>query len=166
MTWEEIKWQEMFILMKQNRGILMPLINFGSILNFAEEIESQDFGFYQAAGGNPTCVELKALFEQFEKDAKKNIQNAQRTRRENVTEMILEGIEGFFRAPFVEKSDGGDTLDAAAVMEIAKKLEDRAIRYYREAAEKMKALPEVSRALKTMGKKRAAHLKKIEALDT
>lgn len=143
----------------------MPLVNFGSILNFAEEIETQDMGFYQAAAGNPACETVKGVFEQFAKDCKKNIQNAQRTRRENVTEMILEGIEDFFRAPFVEKSEGGDTLDAGSVVETAKKLEDRAIRYYGEAADKMKAQPEVSRALKTMGKKRKAHLKKIEALD-
>ena len=79
--------------------------------------------------------------------------------------MILEGIEGFFRTPFVEKSEGGDTLDVAGVVATAKRLENRAIRYYQEAAAKMKALPEVSRALKTMGKKRAAHMKKIEALE-
>lgn len=143
----------------------MPLINFGSILNFAEEIERQDLGFYQTAASNPACLEIQATFEQFAKDCKKNIQTAQRTCRENVCEMILEGIEGFFRAPFVEKSDGGDASDAAAVIETAKKLEARAIRYYGEASEKMKALPEVSRALKTMGKKRAVHMKKIEELD-
>ena len=143
----------------------MPLINFGSILNFAEEIEKQDLGFYQAAAGNPACTALKELFEQFAKDGRKNIQVAQRTCRENVCEMILEGIEGFFRAPFVEKIDGGDALDAAAVVETAKRLENRAIRYYQEAAAKMKALPEVSRALKTMGKKRTAHMNKIEALE-
>lgn len=143
----------------------MPLINFGSILNFAEEIEKQDLSFYQAAAGNPACSVLKELFEQFAKDSQKNIQVAQRTCRENVCEMILEGIEGFFRTPFVEKSEGGDTLDVAGVVATAKRLENRAIRYYQEAAAKMKALPEVSRALKTMGKKRAAHMKKIEALE-
>ena len=143
----------------------MPLINFGSILNFAEEIEKQDLGFYQAAASNPACLALKSLFEQFAKDNTKNIQDAQRTCRENVCEMILEGIEGFFRAPFVEKNDGGDALDAAAVVATAKRLETRAIRYYQESSEKMKALPEVSRALKTMGKKRAAHMKKLEVLE-
>jgi len=142
----------------------MPLINFGSIMNFAEEIENQDMSFYQAAAGNPACVAMKALFEQFAKDCKKNVQNAQRTRRENVTEMILEGIEGFYRAPFIEKSEDGSSMDVDAVMETAKRLENRAIRYYQESSEKMKALSEVSRALKTMGKKHAAHLKKIEAL--
>lgn len=143
----------------------MPLINFGSILNFAEEIEKQDLGFYQDAAGNPACSALKEVFEQFVKDGRKNIQIAQRTCRENVCEMILEGIEGFFRAPFVENIEGGDMVDAAAVVATAKRLESRAIRYYQEASAKMKALPEVARALKTMGKKRSAHMTKIEALE-
>ena len=30
-----------------DKEAIMPLINFGSILNFAEEIETQDLGFYQ-----------------------------------------------------------------------------------------------------------------------
>ena len=43
----------------------MPLENFGSILNFAEELEQQDNEFFTAAAGNPACAEYKAVFEQF-----------------------------------------------------------------------------------------------------
>ena len=78
----------------------MPLTNFGAILNFAEQLEKQDLEFYQSAADNPNCESVKALFEQFAKDGKKNVQNVQRTRRENVTEMILEGIKDFTREPF------------------------------------------------------------------
>ena len=73
----------------------MPLINFGSIMSFAEELEKQDEAFYTAAAANPAFAEHKDLFEQFLKDARKNIKNVQRVRRENVTEMILEKINDF-----------------------------------------------------------------------
>jgi len=53
----------------------MPLENFGSILNFAEELESQDQEFYQALTGNPSCSDHKQIFEQFAADAKKKSQN-------------------------------------------------------------------------------------------
>ena len=139
----------------------MPLINFGSILNFAEELETRDKDFYAAAGRNPNCAEHRDLFEQFARDAKKNIQTVQRTRRENVSEMILEQITGFNRAPFCETWEGADTMSAQQALETGRRLEESAERYYREAAEKLKALSEVSRALKILGKKRTAHLKKL-----
>jgi hypothetical protein len=148
----------------------MPLVNFGAVMNFAEEIETSDLAYYEAAAGNPACEANKALFEQFAKDAKKNIQTAKRTRRENVTEMILEGIQNFTRAPFqldtdtIQSVEACHTCELGETLDTVKKLEDRAARYYEEAAVKMKALPEVARALKLMGKKRKAHMKKLEEL--
>lgn len=139
----------------------MPLINFGSILNFAEEIEKQDLQFYTAAAGKSDCSDLKDLFEQFTKDCRKNIQTAQRTRRESVTEMILEPIRDFTRAPFQESIADPVGMDRSGVVDAAQKFEQRAVSYYEEAALKIKALPEVSRALKTMGKKRAAHIRSL-----
>ncbi len=142
----------------------MPLINFGSILNFAEQLETQDRDFYTAAAANEACAAFRDLFEQFAKDAAKNIQNIQRTRRENVTEMILEQIQGFSRDAFVESSAGAATMDAGQALETARRLEERAQRYYQEAAQKLKALSEVARALKLVGKKHRAHLEKLQEL--
>jgi hypothetical protein len=104
------------------------------------------------------------LFEQFAADAKKNIKNIQRTRRENVTEMILEPIKDFVRAPFCEECEGAATMNAPEVLDAAKTLENRSERYYTEAAVKIKALPEVARALKTVGKKHTAHMRKLAEL--
>jgi rubrerythrin len=142
----------------------MPLTTFGSILNFAEEMEAQDVVFYEKAAGNPACAELKELFAEFAADAKKNQKTAQRTRRENVTEMILEPIHGFTRNPYCEACEGAETLSVGEALATARRLEDRAERYYTEAAAKIKALPEVARALKRLGKTRTAHIKKLEAV--
>lgn len=142
----------------------MSLDNFGSVLNFAEELESQDHEFYNIVAANPACGDYKALFEEFAGDAGKNTKTVQRTRRENVTEMILEPIKDFKREPFCEECQGAEDLDAAGALDAANRLESRAQRYYTEAAVKMKALPEVGRALKLLGKKRKAHLDKLAAL--
>ena len=142
----------------------MPLISFGSILSFAEELEKRDESFYAAAAANPAFAEHKDLFDRFLKDTRKNIHNVQRTRRENVTEMILEPVKDFTRAPFCETIDPAAAKNNAEILEAARCLEKRTERYYIEASEKIKALPEVSRALKTIGKNHTTHLRKLDAL--
>jgi rubrerythrin len=142
----------------------MPLQNFGSILNFAEELERLDRQFYAAASGNPACAGCKALFAELEAEAARNVTTVQRIRRENVTEMILEPVKDFTRAPFCEACEGAAVQSAAEVLATAARLERRAERYYTEAAEKLKALAEVSRALKTLAKNRKAHAAKLSSL--
>jgi rubrerythrin len=142
----------------------MPITNFGGLLNFAEEIEKQDMAFYSSVAANPEMSDLSDLFQGFAKDGKKNIVHILRTRRENVTEMILEPIIDFFRKPFVLESRDDKQMDRSQILEYSQKMETRAIAYYTEGAIKIKALPEVSQALKLAGKKRIAHTKKLSSL--
>jgi rubrerythrin len=142
----------------------MPLENFGSILNFAEELENQDQQFYLAAAANPACGDHAALFTELAAEAGRSMKVVQRTRRENVTEMILEPIRDFTRASFCEACEGAAVQSAAEVAATARRLETRAERYYAEAAEKIKALPEVARALRGLGKLRKARLAKLSSL--
>ena len=142
----------------------MPLTNFGSILNFAEKMEKTDQAFYDAVSQNPHCSEYKEISEQFAADTKNNLKTVLRTRRENVTEMILEPIKDFTRAPFQGKYEGLEKMSAKDAIDTARRLEQRAELYYLEASQKIKALPEVSRALKIIAKKHTAHLKKLESV--
>ena len=142
----------------------MPLENFGSILNFAEELEIQDQQFYEAVTGNPACSAHREMFEQFAANAKKNVKTVQRTRRENVTEMILEPIKDFVRAPFCEECQAAPDMTVEDALAAARRLEDRAVRFYTEAAVKIKALPEVARALKLIGKKHNVHRERLAAI--
>ena len=104
------------------------------------------------------------MFEQFALDAKKNLKTVQRTRRENVTEMILEPIKDFVRAPYCEVCQAAPGMTGQDALTAANRLEDRAVRYYTEAAVKIKALPEVARALKLLGKKHNAHRNSLAAI--
>jgi len=142
----------------------MPLENFGSILNFAGEMEKQDQEFFSAVAGNPACGEYKQMFEQFAADSSKNLKTVLRTRRENVTEMILEPIRDFTRAPYCEECAEAGSMPAEDALATANRLIDRAERYYTEAALKIKALPEVARALKIIAKKHKAHREKLASL--
>jgi len=142
----------------------MPLENFGSILNFAEQLEKQDQDFFAAAADNPACADYREMFTQFAADSAKNVKTVLRTRRENVTEMILEPIRDFTRAPYCEACAEAGSMGAEDALVTAKRLIDRAERYYTEAAVKIKALPEVARALKTIAKKHKAHREKLASL--
>lgn len=142
----------------------MPITNFGGLLNFAEEIEKQDMAFYNSVADNQDMSDLCELFQRFAKDCKKNIAHILRTRRENVTEMILEPIRDFFRGPFVLEARNDKGMDRAQILDYSKKLEIRAIEYYTEGAVKIKALPEVAQALKLARKKRIAHTTKLSGI--
>jgi rubrerythrin len=78
--------------------------------------------------------------------------------------MILEPIKDFVRAPFCEECQAASSMSVEDALATAKRLEDRAIRYYSEAAAKIKALPEVARALKLIGKKHNAHIERLNAV--
>ena len=142
----------------------MPLTSFGSILTFAEGFEIQDMAFYSEAVKFTESDEQTALIESFIKEGKKLIAIVQRTRRENVTEMILEPIQDFVRAPFCTEEDVCIGMTGANILETAKKLEQRSIDYYIAAAIKMKALPEVGVALKLLAKKHTARLNMVNTI--
>ncbi len=137
----------------------MPLTNFGAILNFAETLEKDDMGFYARAVGTLADGAHQALFEALAGEGKKNIALVQRTRRENVTEMILEPIQGLARGSYQVATNAMDTDDLVLA---AIALEQRAYHYYSDAADKIRALPEVSRALKMLAKKRNKRLGKLQ----
>jgi rubrerythrin len=141
---------------------MMPLKNFGAILNFAETVETSDLEFYRRAGAVVAAAE-RGLFDDLVQESKKQVALVQRTRRENVTEMILEPIQGFERGPYRVEVGNPDAADVQEVMQMAAALEERAIRYYDDAAAKIRALPEVSRAMKTLGKKRRRRLERLHA---
>lgn len=142
----------------------MQLNNFGSIISFAAELEAKDEAFYRSAVNNPESGRFKAVFEQIAGDCQKNQKNLQRIRRENVTEMILEGVTDFGKEAYLLEHGTPDNMKASEVLHTATQLETKAEQFYLDAAEKVKALSEVARELKLLAKKRTAHLKSLNAL--
>ncbi len=140
----------------------MELSSFGSIMDFAEKIELETETFYNQAVAHPACADQADLLTTLAKIAGKNIKEAQRTRRENVMEMVLEGVSDFasdsYEVEAVVNSD--DSMEA--VLAKAKEIEVRAQTYYQDAAAKLTALPEVARNLKQLYKKHTKNLAQME----
>jgi len=142
----------------------MPLRNFGAILDFAAELEAIDAEFYKKALTNPAAAQHKTLLEQLAAEKEKDEKLMRRTCRESVCEMILEPIVDFTRAPFLSDRGGAETMNWERLQERAVGLEAKAVAFYAEAAEKIRALPEVSRALARTRARRAAAKQRLEAL--
>ena len=141
----------------------MPLTNFGAILNFAETLEQGDMEFYQSAAAAATPAQ-RAVFDDLARQGRKLTALVQRTRRENVTEMILEPVRDFVRDGYQVAVGDAAGMDPEAILGASMALEQRAIRYYNDAAQKLRALPEVARALNTLAKKRALRLDQLQRL--
>ena len=142
----------------------MELKNFGGVLSFAAELEAEHEAFYRCAAENPACGAERGLFGELAGEHKQNEQRILRVRRENVTEMVLEPIKDFAKAPFVGECGGADRMKRETVVETARKIEGQAERFYREAAEKIRGLPEVAGQLRLIGKKHSAHAEKLAQL--
>jgi rubrerythrin len=142
----------------------MPLVNFGAILNFAETLEQDDIEFYRQAASASLAASWQDLFQAFAEGGRTLISLVQRTRRENVTEMILEPIRDFARDNYLAGAGNAHGMNPDHILDVSMVREHRAIRYYNDAAAKIRALPEVSRALKTMAKKRTKRLDELRHL--
>jgi len=142
----------------------MPLKNFGSILNFAAELEAADHDFYKTAASNTSDIRRRAILEELAAEKKKDEKLMLRTCRESVCEMILEPIVDFTREPFLSDRQGVETMTWEQLRKRAAQLEAKAVAFYTEAAEKIRALPEVSRALARTGARRAATKQRLEEL--
>nr|WP_319492019.1 hypothetical protein [uncultured Desulfobacter sp.] len=140
----------------------MPLVNFGSILTFAEEIESRQLDFCNTIMALPHCEDLKHWLQTLGKSAQKRLAEVRRVRRENVTEMILETIQGFSRDPFALDLPDLSTLHGQDIAPLVIQMGNRAAAFYEVAADKLKGQAEVSRALKGLKKK---HLKELQTIE-
>jgi len=72
----------------------MPLTTFGAIMGFAAEIAEKSTGIYKTLGQKAKDPTLKEVLQLLSVEEGKNYALMGKTRRENVTEMILEPVTG------------------------------------------------------------------------
>ncbi len=87
----------------------------------------------------------------------------ERTRRENVAEMILEPITGFCSEDYPCDTNVPADADNAALVRQALQLEKTAVQYYTTASQKV-TVPEVARILSKMAGQHSEQLEALEAL--
>lgn len=140
----------------------MTLTTFGAIMGFAAEIVRQSGNVYQVLlqqAGDPLLKEtLQALSE----EETKNYSLMEKTRRENVTEMILEPIAGLQKEDYEIDLKAGDRRDDADLVKTALLLMEREISFFGDASSKM-PLPEVARIFRKIAQRRQEYLIKLQS---
>jgi len=140
----------------------MALGTFGTIMRFASNVVEQSASFYEAAGRTVKDAELKAALESLAEDGRRNCALMEQTRRQNVTEMILEPIRGLDEEDYMDVKVSGQAKDAE-VLKMALLLEEREQRFFRDASSAM-PLPEVARIFRKMAQKKEKNLAKLRSL--
>lgn len=141
----------------------MALSTFGAIMGFAAEMVQQTVTFYKAmiqTAKDPILREaLKVLLEEEEK----NYSLMEKTRRENVTEMILEPIAGLHQGDYEIEAEGMDQTKDVDLLKMALTHEERERRFFSEVSDKV-PLPEVGRIFRKVAQKKERSLAKLKTL--
>ncbi len=140
----------------------MELGTFGAILSFALEFEEDLSKFFAAAAEKASGQEAE-VFGDLASAGNKRLKALERTRRENVTEMILEPITGFCSEDYPCETQVAANADSAALVSQAIQLEKTAVQYYTTASQKV-TVPEVARILSKMAGQHAEQLEALQAL--
>jgi hypothetical protein len=141
----------------------MALSTFGAIMGYAGEIVKQTEEAYQGLIPKAKNPALKQVLQVLAGEEKKNQSLMERTRRENVTEMILEPITGLHQEEYEVDLTGMAQKDDVDLVKVALILEERAKRFFSDASAKV-PLPEVARTFRRVGQKKEENVVKLQKL--
>ena len=133
--------------------ISLDLGTFGAIMKFALEIESKVSDFYKEACERAKNDALAGLLKDLVTRGQKRIKTLERVRRENVTEMILEPIEGLDSDSFGIETVVSQDIDEATIKTMAYIIETTLQEFYTSAARKIDFLPEAEYAFELLAEK-------------
>jgi len=139
----------------------LDLGTFGAIMKFALEIESSVIEIYEKGSTQVADATLKEQLANLVSRGQKRIQTLERVRRENVTEMILEPIEGLDSDSFEIKTDLPTDMESIRMVVI--EIEKALLEFYNTAAVKIDFLPEAAYAFELLAEKNEAAIRQLSA---
>ena len=132
-------------------------------MKFALEIESKVSDFYKEAGRHTKNDKLVGLLGDLVTRGQKRVKTLERVRRENVTEMILEPIEGLDSDSYKIENAVPQTIDDATIKTLVSTVETTLQKFYTAAARKIDFLPEAEYAFELLAEKNEETIKRLEA---
>ncbi len=141
----------------------MSLSTFGAIMGFAAEMVEQREGVYKAMVEKAKNTALKETLQSLLNEAQKSHSLMEQTRRENVTEMILEPIEGLQKEDYRIDMSLTNPPDDAGLLQVALLLEEMAKKFFQEASLKI-PLPEVSRIFRKIAQRKEKNIEQLQSL--
>jgi rubrerythrin len=141
----------------------MALSTFGAIMGFAAEMVQRTETFYKAMVQKAKDPILSEALQVLSEEEGKNYALMERTRRENVTEMILEPVTGLQREDYEIDLKMTDQMRDADLLKAALAFEERERRFFSEVSNKV-PLPEVGRIFRKVAQKKERSLAKLKTL--
>ncbi len=140
----------------------MSLSTFGAIMGFASEMVGGALDIYKAAVQKAKDPVLKETLQALLEEEEKNYKLMEQTRRENVTEMILEPIAGLHRGDYEMDVKVSDHAKDADLLKMALTLEEKEQKFFHDVSEKV-PLPEVARIFRKIAQRKEKNLTKLKS---
>jgi len=141
----------------------MALTTFGAIMGFAADIVGQTEETYKALVQKAQDSALKETLQLLLGEGKKNRSLMEKTRRENVTEMILEPITGLRQEDYEVSVTVQDRMADVDLLKAALVLEESEKKFFHDASLKV-SLPEVARIFRKIVQKKEDNIARLQSL--
>ena len=141
----------------------MALTTFGAIMGFAAETAEKVNEIYKTLFQEARDSGLRDILRALAEEEGKNHALMLRTRRENVTEMILEPVAGLHQEDYEIDLKVSDLKEDTGILRAAMMLEERGKRFFHDASSKV-PLPEVARVFRRVAQKKEENLVKLQGL--
>jgi len=141
----------------------MTLTTFGAIMGFAAEMAKRKEELYKSLAQKTKNSALREVLEVLSGEESKNHALMMKTRRENVTEMILEPVTGLHAEDYEVDLKGTKSMEDASILKAALILEERDEKFFQDASTKV-PLPEVARIFRKVAQKKEDNLAKLQGL--
>ncbi len=141
----------------------MALSTFGAIMGFAAGIARQTADIYEVMAERANDPGLKEVLLFLQKEDDKTHSFMELTRRENVTEMILEPVAGLQQADYEFDPKILDQTSDEGLLKSAFILEERERKFFHDASSKV-PLPEVARIFRKIVRKKEESLSRLQGL--
>jgi len=142
----------------------MTLTTFGAIMGFAAEVVGQTGGAYKALVQKAQNPALRETLQSLLNEAGKNHSLMEQTRRENVTEMILEPVTGLHQEDYRIDLKMTDSAEDVDFLKTALMLEEREKKFFQDVSSKV-PLPEVARIFRKIAQKKEGNLERLRSLE-
>ena len=141
----------------------MALTTFGAIMGFAAEITGQAEDTYKVLFPKTHDLTLREVLLALSAEGGKSHSLMEKTRRENVTEMILEPISGLYQEDYEIDLRITDLVEDTDLLKTALALEEREKKFFSDVSSKI-PLPEVARIFRKLAQKKQDNLTKLQSL--
>jgi len=141
----------------------MELGTLGAVLRFAIELEDRGTEFHQEAASLAKHSLAEGVFLALAEAKRKRKELLERSRRENINEMLLEPIAGLKGSDYLIETELSSKMGYYDALRLATEWEENSQRFYLDGAGRLN-LPEVTRVFEKLAEENADHKLRLESL--